>query len=95
MHWIETVPKARWLTAFVLAAALLSLHSIQVATTFICAVVLSALHYRVDNIIEFSLGPIKVKLERTLSASERPLADLEKLAVIQIQDRYELGCSIR
>ncbi|HEX2811327.1 MAG TPA: hypothetical protein VHO04_01495 [Sphingopyxis sp.] len=69
--------------AFVLAVTSLAWFSIAVAIIAICATVLVAIHDKASSLIEISFGPLRAKLERTVSESEKLISGLRNLAVAQ------------
>lgn len=66
---------------FVGAATGLALISVPAATVGVCAVILAVLYPKLESVIEFSFGPLKAKLERSISESEQLLQDVRSLAV--------------
>lgn len=69
--------------AFLIGLTVVAWFSVIAATFAVLGALLIAFVSRADQISEFSFGPLKAKLERTLSESERLVASLRKLAVIQ------------
>ena len=68
---------------FVLAVTALAWFNLSASVMAVCAVVLVVLGGKLESLVEFSFGPLKAKIERNLSESERLLENLKSLAVIQ------------
>jgi hypothetical protein len=68
---------------FILTATLLSWFNPASAIILICACLLVALFPKFESIVELSFGPLKAKLERTVSESEKLLSGLRSLALAQ------------
>ena len=68
---------------FVLAVTALAWFNLSASVMAVCAVVLVVLGGKLESLVEFSFGPLKAKIERNLSESERLLENLKNLAVIQ------------
>ena len=69
--------------AFVIATTTLAYFNLPVALFSVGVVVLVALYDKADSLIEISFGPLKAKLERNISESERLLSGLRSLALAQ------------
>ena len=68
---------------FVLAVSGLAWFNVTVAITAICATVLTALHGKAGEIIEFSFGPLKAKLKQEISEAERLVEHLRAASISQ------------
>ena len=68
---------------FVVAATMLSWFSVSAALVAVSTTMLCVLYGKLDLIIEVSFGPLKAKLERNISESDRLLQALKKFASVQ------------
>ena len=68
---------------FVLVVTGLAWFSIAMAVIAICATVLVAIQEKASSLIEISFGPLRAKLERTVSESEKLVSGLRNLALAQ------------
>ena len=68
---------------FVGAITVLAWFNISASIMAICAVVLVALYGKLESLVEFSFGPLKAKIERNISESEKLLNNLKDLASVQ------------
>ena len=68
---------------FVIVATALAWFNVAAAIVFVCACLLVALFPKFESIVELSFGPLKAKLERTVSESEKLVSGLRELALAQ------------
>lgn len=69
--------------AFVFGTTALAYFDLPVALFSVGVMVLAALYDKADSLIELSFGPLKAKLERSVSESEKLLSGLRSLALAQ------------
>lgn len=74
-----------WLlkVGFVVGATALAWFNLSAAIIAICAVVLVGVSGKLESLVEISFGPLKAKIERNLTESERLLKGLKQLASVQ------------
>ena len=74
-----------WVARIVFVAVItcLAWFNISASVMAVCAVVLVAISSKLESLVEFSFGPLKAKIERNLSESEKLLSDLKGFASIQ------------
>jgi len=81
--------------AFVVITTVLAwLGGATVVGAMLCAAVLVVLYGRVDDVVEFSLGPLKARLEKNVAESERLLNGLRSMALAQIRRRLDEAASV-
>jgi hypothetical protein len=82
MNWANIV---KWMLrlAFIVAVTTLAWFNLAASIMAVCAVVLVALVGKLESLVEFSFGPLKAKIERNLSESEKLLQQLKSFAAIQ------------
>ncbi len=68
---------------FVGAVTALAWFHLAASIMFVCSVVLIAIGGKLESLVEFSFGPLRAKIERNLSESEKLLDGLKNLASIQ------------
>ena len=68
---------------FILAVVALSWFRLSASVMAICAVVLVVMAGKLESLVEFSFGPLKAKMERNLSESEKLLNGLKSVALAQ------------
>ncbi len=71
------------MAGFVGVATVLSWFSVSAALIAVSTTMLCVLYGKLDFIIEVSFGPLKAKLERNISESERLLQALKRFASVQ------------
>ena len=69
--------------AFVIGATVLAYFDMPLALFAVSVSILTALYDKADSLIELSFGPLKAKLERNVSESEKMLSGLRSLALAQ------------
>ena len=69
--------------AFVVSITTLAWLNISASVMAVCAVVLVVLGGKLESLVEISFGPLKAKIERNLSESEKLLESLKSFAAIQ------------
>jgi len=69
--------------AFILCVSAIGYVSVTVAILIIVTVLLTFLQSKADSLIELSFGPLKAKLEKTVSESEKLITGLRKLSLAQ------------
>lgn len=73
-------------SAFVIAVTVLAWFNLAASIMAVCAVVLVALAGKIGSLVEFSFGPLKAKLEKTLTESEILLQSLREFSLIQASE---------
>ncbi len=68
---------------FVAGVTLLAWFNVSAAILAVCATLIVALHDKFESLIELSFGPLRAKLERNLSASEKLVEKLRTYAAVQ------------
>lgn len=82
MNWGVILKRSMQL-AFVVIVTALAWFNLAASVMAVCAVVLVTLAGKLESLVEFSFGPLKAKIERNLSESERLLQQLKLFAAIQ------------
>ena len=72
--------------AFVTIITLLAWFKLQAAILAVCAAIIVALYDKLGSLIELSFGPLRAKLEKNLSDSEKVVEKLRLYAAVQAKD---------